>query len=203
MLAGSSAGGIGVLNQAGWLRQQLSSKASLSAIVDSAWFINFNNKLVEKFNFEFAEKEMNYLSHEPCRDTSLFGYSCCVSASCMLSNHLSFRGPFYFPDIPVFMIFSLYDLFILSASVRDLENRTADVQHLEAFRTVTEYGGAMNISLENTRVSANQMSYFVPSCLQHVYLATSSLRDDDGLLNTNFNSSGYDGMGNGDTKFFK
>ncbi|XP_062524035.1 uncharacterized protein LOC134198639 isoform X2 [Corticium candelabrum] len=203
VLAGSSAGGIGVINQAGWLRRHLSSSTSLSAIIDSAWFVNFNNKLVEKFNLEFSVKEIKILSHPPCNDFSTLGFPCCISAQCMLSKDRLLRQSDDFPDIPMFVIFSLYDLFILSDSVRDFENHTSDVQHLETFRTVTEYGGAMNVSLENSRAGAPKMSYFVPSCLQHVYLATSSLRDRNGMLDSNFDSSNYDGVGNGDTALFK
>lgn len=201
-MAGSSAGGLGVLNQAGWLQQQIPSTARMSAILDSSWFINFDNNLVENFHFDFLEEHTNYLSHEPCRDKDTRGFPCCVSAACMLSKPLQLRGPLDFPDIPSFAIFSIYDLYIVSESIRKLENDSRDVQFLEAFRTIAEYGGAMNFSLEMTRHSAKNLSYFVPSCLQHVFLATSSLWDDGGVLNNSVNSSNLNHT-LGNTKFFK
>ena len=200
MLAGSSAGGLGVLNQAGWLYERLPASASMSAILDSSWFINFDSTLVESFNFTFLEKYTNYLTHEPCRDNDTLGFPCCVSASCMLTKVA--RHPLDYPNIPTFVIFSMYDLYIVSESVRSLENETGNVQKLEAFRTIAEYGGAMNYSLETSHHLADNMSYFVPSCLQHVYLATSSLWADGGVLNNSVNSSNHNHT-LGNTKYFK
>ncbi|XP_062523405.1 uncharacterized protein LOC134198090 isoform X2 [Corticium candelabrum] len=200
VLAGSSAGGLGVLNQAGWLYERLPASASMSAILDSSWFINFDSTLVESFNFTFLEKYTNYLTHEPCRDNDTLGFPCCVSASCMLTKVA--RHPLDYPNIPTFVIFSMYDLYIVSESVRSLENETGNVQKLEAFRTIAEYGGAMNYSLETSHHLADNMSYFVPSCLQHVYLATSSLWADGGVLNNSVNSSNHNHT-LGNTKYFK
>ena len=201
VLAGSSAGGIGVLNHAGWLREQLPS-ANMSAILDSSWFINFDNNLVENFNFDFLDNYTNYLSHEPCKDNDTLGFPCCVSASCMLSKPMQLRGHYDFPDIPTFAIFSMYDLYIMSQSIEKLENESSDVRKLEAFRTIAEYGGAMNFSLESYQHAAKKMSYFVPSCLQHVYLATSNMWDDGGFLNNSVNSSNHNHT-LGNTKFFE
>ncbi len=47
VLAGSSAGGVGVVNHAQWAREQLSSNIDLLVIFESAWFINFQGKRME------------------------------------------------------------------------------------------------------------------------------------------------------------
>ena len=114
---------------------------------------------------------MNFNSHPPCRGLAAGGIPCCLSASCMLESDN------YFPGVPVFVISSQYDLFVLSRSLRKFENDTDEVRLLESFRTITEYGGAMKIRFQDAGSRSKNVSYFVPSCLQHVYLATSSLRD--------------------------
>lgn len=191
------------MNQAGWLQSKLSKNSTLSVILDSSWFINFGGNLVERFDFEYIQQNMNFLSHPPCRDVTPGGYPCCVSAPCMLSKVSQRRSNLSFPDIPVFVIFSQYDLFILSGSLHKLENETNDIRQLESFRTITEYGGAMKIRLQDTSGRARHMSYFVPSCLQHVYLANSNLREVGGLLRTAKNSSSHDIEKSSNTKYFR
>lgn len=44
LLVGSSAGGIGVLNHLRYVRSQL-TKATVAAIIDSSWFIDFEDNL--------------------------------------------------------------------------------------------------------------------------------------------------------------
>ena len=189
------------MNQAGWLRSQLSGNTTFSAILDSAWFINFEGNLVEKFDIHYVQQSMNFFSHHPCRDIKSVGYPCCVSAPCMLSK--APRNTLDFPDIPVFVIFSQYDLFMLSKSLKKLENETDDVKHLESFRTITKYGVIMKVRLNDTSKRATNLSYFVPSCLQHVYLATSDLREVGGFLRTDENSSSHDIEFSSDTKYFR
>jgi ABC-type uncharacterized transport system YnjBCD ATPase subunit len=190
VLAGSSAGGIGAMNHAGWLQSKLSRNTKLSAILDSSWFINFKGDLEAKFDFPYVEKNMNFPSHLPCKNVSLVGYPCCISTPCMLSKPREHYLDF--PDIPVFVIFSQYDLFILASTLQRLENETEDVKMLETFRTITEYGVVMKIRLGDTALHASKMSYFVPSCLQHIYLAPSDLREVGGLLRTKTDSSSRD-----------
>lgn len=206
VLVGSSAGGIGAMNQAGWLKLQLSGNTTFSVILDSAWFINFDGILAEKFDFVYASQSMNFLSHPPCNDGESVDYPCCVSAPCMLSKLHSARDLLDFPDVPVFVIFSQYDLFILSGALKKLENETDDVKHLESFRTITKYGVAMKVRLEDTSRrgwAKKKLSYFVPSCLQHVYLATSDLREVGGFLRKDENSSSHDTEINSGTKYFR
>ncbi|XP_065845243.1 uncharacterized protein [Oscarella lobularis] len=203
LLAGSSAGGLGVLNHAGWLKNRLTDPRcpapKFSTMLDSSWFINFDNNLVANFDFDFLRAETLYDLHPPCRDESA-GYPCCVSARCMLSKEP--RTEYDFPDVPTFFIFSLYDLYIVAESIRALEDKPTQVKYAEAFRTIAEYGGAMNFSLDLAKHDSRNMSYFVPSCLQHVYLATSNLWKPGSLFNGTVNSSNFSDT-LGDTRYFR
>jgi ABC-type multidrug transport system ATPase subunit len=105
-----------------------------------------------------------------------------------------------FPDLPVFAIFSQYDLFVLSKSLLKLRD---NFKILELFRTVTEYGEDMKIRLSDASRKASNLSYFVPSCLQHVYLATSDLREVGGLLRTDENSSDLGIEFSSGTRYFR
>ena len=186
------------MNQAGWLRSRLPGNTTFSVILDSAWFTNYDGNLVKSFDFDYVQKSMNIQSHIPCRDVSSVGYPCCVSAPCMLSK--APQNSLDFPDIPVFVIFSQYDLFVLSKSLLKLQK---DFKVLELFRIVTKYGEDMKVRLSHTSRIATNMSYFVPSCLQHVYLATSNLREVGGLLRTDKNSSTGEIEFRSGTKYFR
>ena len=41
VLAGSSVGGVGVINNAKWVQERLDEHTELLVLLDSAWFINF------------------------------------------------------------------------------------------------------------------------------------------------------------------
>lgn len=81
---------------------------------------------------------------------------------------------------PLFIIFSLYDIYLLSESIKRLSDEDAGL--FDYTRTVFLYGGAMNESVEEAD-SINHVSLFMPSCTQHVYLATTSLWDPGQLFN--------------------
>lgn len=178
VLSGSSAGAIGVLNHASWFIDGIVEKSNLSiqvlVIIDSGWFINFQDSISSRIKKEFIE--MSNISMSACSDVS-YGFPCCLSASCMLT-----RG--YFPkNIPVFFVFSLYDVYMLSkviekiADKEDLEDKAGDLVSL-----VNMYGGAMKESLDSARLPL--VNFFVPACFQHVYFSTSSLWDDEGGILT-------------------
>lgn len=177
VLAGSSAGGVGVLNHAKWVQEQLerqTTRCKLSAIIDSSWFINFQNTITEellKLNISQLVKsgEIVHSCSDPHNPTA------CLSAYQMLSN-----GALY-PDIPTLAITSQYDLYIL---IRSLQNRVGNTMVLDLLRTVSEYGGSMATSLQSASINFRNLSYYSTSCFQHVYFATSSLLGDGGLLST-------------------
>jgi len=179
VMAGSSAGGIGVLNLAQWVRQTTPT-IRLRLIVDSAWFINFQGNIARIFDesttngFEqpsssfSAEQDNNgrliqiLYDHPACSDLT-FGFPCCVSAQCMLTQKNETTGKLaYFPDeqgsndVLMFFVSSIYDAFLLAPSVagsEDLDSASEmnQTQALLNFLTdVGEYGGEMNRSFART-----------------------------------------------------
>lgn len=173
---------------------QNSVPANLSIILDSSWFINFKGDLEKVFGGETNQSssdisnfipstsntEENLLDiiswNEPCKDIRHFGSPCCVSAYCIISN-----PAFYPKGVPIFAIISLYDVFLLGASLRGLVALASDKQSLEPgyalnfLRTIAEYGGEMNSTLAELNHQVDFFSSYVTGCFQHIYLTTSSL----------------------------
>lgn len=179
VLAGSSAGAIGIMNHAEWVLNDVIKShkmaSKLSVLLDSSWFINFQGSIQRRFGAEVFKLANNTLP--ACSDLT-YGFPCCVSASCMLT-----RG--YFPaSVSTFFVFSMYDLYMFAATLRRLEDegKTADAQPADFLSSVNMYGGAMNESLVEVEHRLANMSYFVPACFQHIYLSTSSLWTKDGPL---------------------
>ena len=157
--------------------------------MDSSWFINFRGDLENLFQPDGGtppsdtgspttrETLLDLVSwHEPCMDIESSGIPCCLTAHCILSN------PNYFPDkVPVFAIISLYDVFVLGASLRGLVILSSEQQALDpgyAFdfvRTIAEYGGEMNRTIAEVTSQNKYLSTYVTGCFQHIYLATSTL----------------------------
>lgn len=128
VLAGSSAGGVGVMNHAGWLQRELRAHADsgsrLYVLMDSAWFIDFKGEITKQFSPEedsVMEEEVDEIidtcspvaSHGNSSDLTLGellrkGTVACVSAPLFLSTG---RFP---SDVPIFTVFSRYDLYILT-----------------------------------------------------------------------------------------
>ena len=179
ILAGSSAGAIGVLHHAMWVLDNVilshGLNAKLLSILDSSWFIDFQDSIKSRVKPGFAK--MANISSKACADIS-YGYSCCLSSSCMLQ-----RG--YFPtNVPVMFVFSLYDIYMFAEVLKRLEDqgKTAEYHSADFLSVVSMYGGAMNQSIMLSQRQAQNMSYFVPACFQHTYLSTSSLWNKDGIL---------------------
>ena len=192
VLMGSSAGGVGVLNLAKWVRQQYSN-INIKVVIDSSWFINFRDSINQAFGTLIkdaisASINSNVLlglleSHEACTDTRL-GYPCCLSAKCLLTENSPISGEPYYPqDILVFVITSLYDIFLLADSLSGLvllhsEQYSTATLATQFISTVGEYGGAMNASVMETDIVARstlRFSYYATQCFQHIYFATSTL----------------------------
>ena len=174
VVTGSSAGGIGALNHAKWLKSQnFTINARLLFIIDSAWFINFQDAFKSRVKREFAS--LVGLSSEACADIS-YGYSCCLSASCLISRD------FVPTEIQTAFVFSLYDIYMFADVLKRLEDegKTAENNVADFLSVVSMYGGAMNESLEISKRS--RASFFVPACFQHTYFGTSSLWDEDSVL---------------------
>ena len=179
VLAGSSAGAIGVLNHARWVKTRLQTRnltTKLLALIDSGWFINFKDSMKLRSKPGFAQVAgINPVALPACADLSL-GFPCCLSASCLLSRK------HFPPEVQSFVVFSLYDIYMLAHVLKGLEDegKTVESHAADYLSAVSMYGGAMNESVVLTESWAENMSYFVPACFQHTYFCTSSLWDKGG-----------------------
>lgn len=198
ILAGSSAGGVGAVNQAKWLYEYLkinATNSSLKVIIDSAWFINFQDNiyktffgLVNHFSGEGIDGLLStFQSTEEmsaaCNDLN-YGSPCCLSAYCMLTNSS------YYPytEVPTFAIISLYDVYLLANALSELPGISQNTIQNDAFlpyvQIVQEYGGAMNTSISLAANRAGKFSYIVSECFQHIYFVTSTLWGEGRVLGT-------------------
>ena len=192
VLVGSSAGGVGVLNSVKWVSQTFQN-VTLKVITDSSWFINFRDTINQEFGTVATDNIFDIIinSNEACNDTRL-GYPCCLSAECVLMERSrETREPYYPPNVPLFVLTSIYDVFLLANSLTGLVPGTdAEPNAVEIavtfISTVGEYGGAMNTTLINTAIDSTRVSlsftYFASTCFQHIYFASSTLSEEDGLL---------------------
>lgn len=182
ILAGSSAGGVGVVNHAKWTSGVLNRSTELNVFADSAWFIDYQDGIESVFNLATnegrsssssdTERLLDVLeSHEACNDTDLLGYPCCISASCVLTQrNSSGQLQFYPENTPTFVLFSLYDIYLLApglAMVANLEDSMDAASNsegtgagglgivLDFLRVVGEYAGTMNNTLD---LATNQVS---------------------------------------------
>ena len=181
VLAGSSAGAVGVLNHASWVRSEIQARnlsTELVAIADSGWFIDFRDGIQRRAKADFASLAGIDITALPaCADLS-YGYSCCLSASCLLSRK------YFPPEVKSFVVASVYDIYMLEDVLRGLQAEGKSLRDNTADFTsvVSMYGGAMSESITSTEGLATNMSYFTPACFQHTYFGTSSLWDLDGGL---------------------
>lgn len=183
-LAGSSAGGLGAVNHAKWVSEQLTNHTNISILTDSAWFINFQRTISNRFNSAGnSDTVLSIISSFPQCSSADQTSPCCLRIQCMLSD------PQYFPvgKIPVLALFSLFDLFILTDTIsRNVvpggAGSSSSEIGVQLLTTVTEYGGAMNNSI-TTSLNIPGLSFIVTQCFQHIYLATSNLwAQGDGIF---------------------
>ena len=179
ILAGSSAGGIGVLNHADWVLNHVIKSRGLNtkllSIIDSGWFIDFQGSFEAKVRPGFIS--LANISSDACMDLS-HGHTCCPSGPCMIA-----RG--YYPaSVPLLLLTSMYDMFMFGEVLTRLEDegKTAEDYSADYLSVINMYGGAMNESLTLTEGQASNVSFFTPACFQHIYLSTSSLWDENGAF---------------------
>ena len=130
-------------------------------------------------------------SHEACYDTRR-GYPCCLSAQCVLTDSNPKTNEPYFPrGVRLFVVTSLYDAFILSQAVQNVELYLSDSENnliglaIEYLTVVGEYGGAMDNSLSEVQDVGNvDLSVYMSQCFQHIYFVTSSLWGEGSLFGT-------------------
>ena len=134
ILAGSSAGGVGAINHAKWVRDQIQSTTKLLILFDSAWFINFQESIYRIFDGTINVMQSAMLSqtqknnslrlfsilqsHPSCSDF-VFGYPCCISAHCVMTRRNNVGELAYYPERnqKTITIFSLYDVFLLAPAL--------------------------------------------------------------------------------------
>ena len=191
VVAGSSAGGVGILNHLEWIQNKLNetfsgSPPELLVIIDSAWFITFNGNHAVQWD-ENTPRAFDL--PRSCHDFEL-GISCCTSPACLFSRR-------YLPNNlpPIFAISSIYDIFTLDVPLNDTFHTFGSDDDQAFLRVFNSYGALMNASFIESNHSVHpSLSFFTPSCTQHVYFATSSLWGEDGALNStvagNFSVSG-------------
>ena len=183
ILAGSSAGGLGVINHAKWTRETINSSTELKVLSDSAWFVDFQDGIETIFDGEVnsgtstsnSQRLLDILSSNvACNDTDRLGYPCCISAHCVMTQRNSDGELQYYPeDTPTFALFSIYDIYLLAPGlekVASLESaqETANTGDgnggvgvvLNVLRVIGEYGGTMNTTLDTT---TTQVLYFYPT----------------------------------------
>ena len=198
LLAGSSAGGLGVVNNAKWIMSELENNtvnANVSILVDSSWFINFRGNIYRRFDGTIDSSMYNNIDRTQmrlfdlignlpqCATVTPTGSPCCVSLECVLLDER------YFPvgQIPVMVVFSLYDIFLLADAIAQLIPPGVTVNEQPSLGsdfilTIAEYGGAMNSSIIYTTPQLNGLSYIATECFQHIYFATSTLWGTNGVF---------------------
>lgn len=174
LIAGSSAGGVGVLNHAQWVQKQILPTTNLLVMFDSSWFINFQESIYRIFDGTLNSKQSSLLSSQgdsrrllsiiasnPACSDLFFGYPCCISAHCIMTRRNETGQLAYYPETNqrTFAIFSLYDIFLLAPALEGQSgftssNNSPDGQNsddvnlsgllINFLRIIGEYGGEMN-----------------------------------------------------------
>ena len=130
-------------------------------------------------------------THDACFDIRR-GYPCCLSAQCVLTASNQTTDEPYFPrDVKLFVVTSLYDAFILSQALQDIEFYQSDSDSnpiglaVEYISLVGEYGGVMDNSISEVRdITGIDISVYLPQCFQHIYFATSTLWGEGRVFGT-------------------
>ena len=181
ILAGSSAGGLGVINHAKWTRETVTSSTELMVLFDSAWFVDFQDSIEIIFKFKvtrsmFASNNQRLFqllkSNSACNDTDRLGYPCCISAHCVMTQRNSDGELQYYPEgIPTFALFGIYDIYLLAPGLETVA-RLESAQEiantgggnggigivLDFMRIAGEYGGVMNNTLEVASSQVTEMN---------------------------------------------
>ena len=229
LLAGSSEGAIGTLNQLQWVTstiKSLSSEGSITigVLLDSSWLIDFRGSLSQGIDPIWLTETIRCAANDngvsstltdtfltkrsPSTEGNLTAahnlstrhslpinfctiidasYPCCLSPSCVLM----YRRLLHLTSIPIFAITSRYDTYLVSLlahrSLSTIADRTE--QLLQAARLVVEYGAIQVMSmLQQHQGNDPYQSTLIPACMQHVYLVTSSLWDNNGIFGSDMDS---------------
>ncbi len=184
VLAGSSAGGIGVLNNLEWVEAALqngtnsTSPPEVISIIDSSWFITFAQNHAVNWSREISSSSSGFNLPPACSDFTL-GSACCASPPCLFS-----RG-WIRSNAPIFAISSTHDILTLEDPLKEsLQSSGNDgpQDDRDLLRIFNSYGSLMNESFIQSYNAYPNLTIFAPSCTQHVYLANSDMWATNGLL---------------------
>ena len=183
VLAGVSAGGIGILNHLDWVEDTLSVEANSSAsledpelmvIIDSSWFITYSETHIVNWTAEVA---INFNLPPACSDFSL-GFSCCTVPACLFTG----RDPWIVSDAPIFSVSSTHDILTLEEPLLSIFQEGDADDDRTLLRIFNSYGSVMNETFAQSFSAYQYLTIFAPSCTQHAYLATSEFWDEGGIL---------------------
>lgn len=180
VVVGSSAGAIGVLNSIPWLSGIL-PHANLSVIIDSGWFVNFNNTYQAIASADLVQKFINSSNAPLCQLVDSNDIPCCLVPTCILfSQNLTLSSP-----PPILVLTSMYDSYLLSFALGLVTASLDDTGVASAARAIYAayaYGSALQTAAVSVHTALPHVSFFMPSCTQHIFLASSSLWEPGGLL---------------------
>jgi ABC-type multidrug transport system ATPase subunit len=180
IMAGTSAGGIAVLNHAPWIWSALQALSTfvaasrpLKLIIDSAWFVKKGGELSRLLTPEYVERihvsHPNIAPHaQACFATATVSQpdirpTCCLFASCMLRHFVP-------PSIPVFSISSLFDAYLLNMRLNLSDVVTNSIglpQALLVNNNLVQLGTQMNESYVNHELVFPQLSAIILACITH------------------------------------
>eukprot|EP00117_Sycon_ciliatum_P008487 scpid6940/ scgid11163/ ATP-binding cassette sub-family G member 2 len=164
VLAGTSAGALGIMNHVRWVQEQF-PMATIRLLVDSGWIIDYKSIAARTLFTEYAQSN-SALSDRPACRVIYNGLPCCISPVCMLYN-TQVGVP---ESIPMLIVTSTFDLFMLQRALAAVRapNRGLYVN------LIADYGGAVNQTL-NTARARRHTSIIQTQCGQHTYLVSTTL----------------------------
>jgi hypothetical protein len=180
VLYGVSAGTIGILNHLQWIQSHLPG-VNLSLVLDSGLFLNYKNVYRHLYSEEIAEQ---FVSAYPlCQKKDEFGVPHCVLPSCLLLNLVNASVP------PTLFISSMYDSYLLNFILQDSNAEGDTSASVTTFLTrsineVYSYGSALLSHATLLHCSLPHVSFVMPSCTQHYFVASSSMWGPGGVLNS-------------------
>ena len=187
VLYGVSAAAVGLLNHLKWIHNQLPG-VNLSLILDSGLFVNHNNVYQYLYSKEMSD---NMLSSYPlCQQMDEFGIPCCLLPACLLLNGDSAA----ISRVRMLFISSMYDSYLLKfalqLAISSLGPRDdAAFLMTRSINEVYSYGSSLLSHATLLHFSLPQISFIMPSCTQHIFVVSSDLWNEGGLLKKAFNRS--------------
>lgn len=161
IFVGSSVGGIGILNYVDWVLKYVVEiyclNVSFLFLIDLVWFIDFQGSFQGRVNFKFI-LFVNILLFV-CLDY-LCGYICCLLVLCMIVCG------YYFVRVLLFLILSMYDIYMFGEVVKilEVEGKMVNEYFVDFIFVINMYGGVMNEFLLLLEEQLLNVSFFILVC---------------------------------------